>query len=309
MNKIVQMPFGSRAYGTNIETSDYDTKAIYIPSAKDLLLCKGQKTLNYKVEGNDFEAIPLREFINQAIAGQTYALDMLFCTEVKEKTAEWDFIVQNRSKLLSRNIKPMVGYAKAQAMKYSLKGSRLNAVKDMIYLFTKSNNKDLKLSDLVLSIKVHYLNEFIKFKEIEGPQGKETHLEVVGKYFPLTASVEYVLEKLEIMRDKYGDRAKDVEENKGLDLKALYHAVRVCDEALELLTTGNITFPRPNAQQLLDIRNGLVTFEEISSILDQRNEEIEQALKTTTLPEKADEEFWNNFVFETYSKEVIKHWR
>ena len=54
---------------------------------------------------------------------------------VKEKTAEWDFIVENRSKLLSKNIKPMVGYAKAQAMKYSMKGNRLQAVKDIIAFY------------------------------------------------------------------------------------------------------------------------------------------------------------------------------
>lgn len=306
MKEIVRMQFGSHVYGCNIPTSDTDIKVIYIPTPKELLMTKGEKIVNSHTEELDFEAFPLREFIHDAMNGQTYALDMLFTPpERMYNTSKiWMDIQVNKKRLLSQNVKPMVGYAKAQAMKYSLKGSRLAAVNQMIDLLEKHHDK--KISDLTLIIKVHYLSPYIKFLDIQGPKEMESHLEIIGKYFPLTSSVLYVLDKLRTIKGKYGDRAQEAELNKGLDYKALYHAIRVGDEANELLTTGKITFPRPNAALLLKVRHGQLSFDEISQIIDNNYKQIEESVKHTKLPVKPDKEFWDKFVYNVYLQECKK---
>lgn len=134
MKIVVEMNFGSHVYGTNVPESDYDYKTIFIPNAKDILLQKADKVSNNQDEKTDHEFIPLKKFIYDAISGQTYALDMLFTPKehIKRSSPEWEFIIENRSQLLSKNVKPMVGYARAQALKYSLKDERLKALNNVI---------------------------------------------------------------------------------------------------------------------------------------------------------------------------------
>lgn len=38
MNKILEMKFGSHLYGTNTPNSDLDYKAIYLPTAREIIL-------------------------------------------------------------------------------------------------------------------------------------------------------------------------------------------------------------------------------------------------------------------------------
>jgi hypothetical protein len=43
----------------------------------------------------------------------------------------------------------------------------------------------------------------------------------------------------------------------GYDVKAASHMIRLMYEGIELLTTGQITYPRPEVDVLLEIRKGL----------------------------------------------------
>ena len=45
---------------------------------------------------------------------------------IVEKSPVWDLIIQNREKFYTKNLKAFVGYARRQAAKYGIKGSRLN---------------------------------------------------------------------------------------------------------------------------------------------------------------------------------------
>lgn len=67
-------------------------------------------------------------------------------------------------------------------------------------------------------------------------------------------------------KDEYllrrNDKRRCLEEQFGYDTKYAYHIQRLIEEGKELLTTGTITLPRPNAQELLDIRNGKLTYDE-----------------------------------------------
>jgi hypothetical protein len=47
-----------------------------------------------------------------------------------------------------------------------------------------------------------------------------------------------------------------LEEKQGYDTKYAMHVIRPYGEAKELMEDGRITFPRPNKQELIEIRNG-----------------------------------------------------
>jgi hypothetical protein len=62
------------------------------------------------------------------------------------------------------------------------------------------------------------------------------------------------------------DRA-NLEAKYGYDCKHAAHLFRLIGEGIELLTTGQITFPRPSAEDLLAIRHGKYTYDELMARL------------------------------------------
>ncbi len=49
--------------------------------------------------------------------------------------------------------------------------------------------------------------------------------------------------------------------------KNMMHLYRLLEEGKELLTTGVITFPRPDAEELLAIRRGKYSYDELMNII------------------------------------------
>jgi len=82
-------------------------------------------------------------------------------------------------------------------------------------------------------------------------------------------------------------RAK-LEEKFGLDVKHAMHLIRLITECEELLLTGNITFPRPDAKFLLEIKNGLYTYDELSDYLESFDEKFNDLYEKSTLPHSPD---------------------
>ena len=79
-----------------------------------------------------------------------------------------------------------------------------------------------------------------------------TFVEVLGKKFRSTITVEYFAQKIRDMEAQFGNRSRS--SAKGVDWKALSHAVRVINEVEELLDDGFITFPLKNREYIKSIK-------------------------------------------------------
>lgn len=80
----------------------------------------------------------------------------------------------------------------------------------------------------------------------------------------------------------------------GVDWKALSHAVRITEQVLELCSTGKMTFPRPNADFLRDMKNGKMTLEEATDYLNIQFVKVDDAVANSVLRTRTpelDEEF------------------
>jgi hypothetical protein len=323
VNKIIEVKFGSHLYGTDTPLSDADFKGIYIPTARQIILNKAKHNISVsrpkqEFEKNnkddvDMETFSLQEFLRLLIEGQTVALDMLFSPESFHvfKGEQYDLfktIYQNKDRLLSKGILSFIGYARKQAGKYGIKGSRVRAVKETIQ-FLNGCNSVLLLKDPEIKAELDAFvsrgNEFIQYVQIpDMNQAICTYLEVCGRKFQLTNSVKYSLAILNKIHDEYGHRSKLAEVNDGIDWKALSHAVRVNFEGQELLKTGFITFPCPERQLLLDIKTGKMSYKEVEVIIENGLKNLEEAQKISLLREKPDCEWSDNFLFDVYSNIV-----
>jgi len=82
----------------------------------------------------------------------------------------------------------------------------------------------------------------------------------------------------------------ELEKKYGYDTKFAAHCVRLINEGRELLQTGNIIFPRPDAELLLDIRNGCWSYDELMDNIEDIDVVFDELYKTTTLPKTPDKD-------------------
>lgn len=107
-------------------------------------------------------------------------------------------------------------------------------------------------------------------------------------------------------KGKHGQRP-DLAERLGLayDPKAAMHMIRMMHEGLEFVKTGKITYPRPEVDELLEIRNGKWARDRIITRYLKLEEQLQKAKDTSILPQKTDVREIN----EVLSKAYLKHWK
>jgi predicted nucleotidyltransferase len=98
---------------------------------------------------------------------------------------------------------------------------------------------------------------------------------------------------------KHGQRP-ELAMNFGYDTKAAMHAVRLCGEGIELMTTGKITLPRPNANELIQIRNGRWSLDYLSKTVSGLLYELEDAMTKSPLCSKPDRDIVNATLVKMY---------
>lgn len=79
-----------------------------------------------------------------------------------------------------------------------------------------------------------------------------------------------------------------LEHGKNYDAKNMMHTFRLLDMAEEILGKGKVIVRRPNRAELLRIRNGEYTFDELMTMADAKIRHIEELAETSPLPEEPD---------------------
>ena len=93
----------------------------------------------------------------------------------------------------------------------------------------------------------------------------------------------------------------ETEEQFGFDTKHAMHLVRLLRMGNEILTEGKVLVKRPDAKELLDIRNGKWTYDKLIEYAENMDKVVlEEAYKNTKLPRSVDKEFVNNILINTY---------
>jgi len=304
MDLIVKMKFGSHLYGTNTESSDIDYKGVYLPTREEILLneipkCRsfstGSDTKKNSRDDVDEEIYSLHYFLKLACDGQTVAMDMLHAPEnmLIESSDIWRNIVKEKRRFYTKNLSSFVDYARRQASKYGIKGSRLSAALQVISIL-RTQDPERKLKDVWDELP---RNDHCHDKGFN-PNGLRQY-QVCGKTFQESAAIGYTLPILEKFYDDYGHRAKLAAENKNIDWKAISHALRAAFQTKEILTAGTIIFPLKEAPFLLAVKSGRLDYAgEVAPVLESLMDEVEILIRKSDLPDEVDTRFWKSFICE-----------
>lgn len=312
MKTIVKILFGSHLYGTSTENSDKDYKGIFLPTIDDCVLNRIPKSYSNSSGNNnskntkddiDEEIYSLQYFIKLACEGQTVAIDILHTNDncIIETSDIWKEIVKNRSKFYTNNLSAFIGYARKQASKYGIKGSRLNTCQEVLN-FLKQQNPELKLKEIWEKLPVL---EHIHF--LDDPKHDDIKFyQVCGKKFQSSVKVEYTIPILEKFIEEYGGRAKQAKENKNIDWKACSHALRAAFQVKEILLTNDLVFPLNDAKFILDVKQGKIDYlTEFAPTLERLMDEVEKLSKKSKLPNKVNRKFWDQFIISVYEEKYI----
>jgi hypothetical protein len=325
MKTLVKMQFGSHVYGTNVPTSDHDFKAIHLPDGRDILLQRPQNTINVKTkldvtkkntaEDTDFESFSLQQYLKLLLEGQTVALTMLFTPDrwVIDTSEEWELIRASKPRFLHRGVSAFAGYCRQQANKYGVKGSRVAASRAAMDLFAwliDRHGTQAKLKDFWPEIEALAANPGLSHVQIieDFLRGrlelKVRMLDVCNRKVQEHITVKEAHRIYKHLFEEYGQRALLAEKNEGVDWKAMMHATRVCREAEEFLLTHTISYPRPEAALLLQIRKGELPYRQVAELLEAGLERLEVCQQLSKLPEGPDRAFAEDLVAEFYGRQV-----
>jgi predicted nucleotidyltransferase len=88
----------------------------------------------------------------------------------------------------------------------------------------------------------------------------------------------------------------ELEELHGYDTKYAMHVIRLYGEAKELMENGRIILPRPNRDELIEIRKGKYSLTEIQELGRQLEIEALAAQTSSPLPDRVDREAISNLL-------------
>lgn len=287
--------YGSHVYGLDRLESDIDIKAVCVPKLEELLLGQGTKTHSYKNDklNIEIEVKTISSFLNSAKSCDTNVVDMLHTP--KEfwigGTPEWEELVSYRQCLYSKNMTGLLGYIKTHTHKYSHKIERYEEMKWIVnYLKDCESQEDVTIRYAVNTTGFQLFLDGAKYtKSVElVEKGTQQYLEVCGKKYIYTWSVNQLVEALEKEINRYGQRT-ETGVNSGLDGKSLSHAMRVLYETKEILEQNTVTFPLTNAQEIKDIKIGVNTdLPNILTTIDKLYDECIELMNNSDLPEQTD---------------------
>lgn len=304
---------GSRLYGVATPDSDFDYKAVHLPTKLEILLGKrpnvrsgstGPKNARNSAGDVDVESFELQYYLKLAADMQTIPVEMLFCRDSRgdpnllgQFDPIWGEIRDNTDKILNRNSKPFVGYCKGQAVRYSMRGERLATYEAVVEALEAQLNEFPGTRAPVAEI-IEKLAEIPGVKIVtKEHNGKDVqYLDVFGRQVPETVDSAEALKIYQKPVQEAGERAHGAKNAGGRDNKALYHAIRIADEGISLFRYGFITFPCQNREFLMKIRAGEVDLDEILDVFDEKMEILEGIGEKSPLRAEPDREWIDDIV-------------
>jgi hypothetical protein len=251
---------GSRLYGSNREDSDSDYRGFVLPPTDYLL---GFGTFEIQgVEGADHIVFSMRRFIELVIKGDPHLTELFFVPthQIIRQSQIALQVMSLRDAFVSKRVYARIigfGYSewrKAQGVKLKI-AERPKDEEDIIAWIRDKKKWDKERMDIF----VDWMNE--------------DHERTL---VPSTR--------------KLGAKRKAEFEKFGFGVSSAAHALRLVREVTELMEVGKITFPRPEAPVLRDIRCGKYQLAEVEAMYQDALAKAEAVHAKSELREKPDEQ-------------------
>lgn len=330
--------YGSRAYGLNTETSDYDFKAFCIPPIEYWLgFSKSFEQAETHVP-LDCSNFGIQKFFNLASLGNPSILEILFtdpdCHVIVHPVVRK--ILENRDRFLSTKVRwSFSGYARSQLNRilshrvwlqnppkapptraeFNLPAAMpmtKNYTDEIIAEIDKRTDgwaPDLSGFDKAqieyLKTKINYLIADMvgnKDKQFEAAARSmslpEETIEIIRNEKKFRQAKEHYNQYLSWKENRNPERAA-MEARFGYDGKHASHVIRLFLMCEEILTKGVVSVKRPDRDFILSIRKGAWTYEQLIEWADSMDGKMDELYRTSKLPKTPDKAYLDNLLIST----------
>lgn len=270
---IFESVAGSRLYGTSRPDSDYDYRGVGIPHFITVFGTHNFEQLEQKAP-DDRVIYSLAKFFQLALKANPNILEMLFVPREHwiKATPIWEKVVENRRLFVSKKVRyTFLGYAYSQLNRIKVHKKWIDNPP------TKPDRKEMGLS-LESKIRPDILEAL-----------RTIPATVLGDELSQAVRAEVEYQTAKKAWDDYhrwveqrNPARAELESKYGYDTKHAMHLIRLVRMGKEILETGELHVDRRDidAQELLSIRNGAMTYDEVISYAEQIEEEIKELYAT-----------------------------
>ncbi|MCX6216844.1 nucleotidyltransferase domain-containing protein [Spirosoma sp.] len=317
---------GSRAYGTDLPSSDTDIRGVFILPQADLYGLRYVEQVNDAK--NDVIFYELRRFVELLAKNNPNILELLCAPAdcVLQKNPLFDRL--QVSDFLSKRCRDtFAGYAASQIKKArGLNKKIVNPLpkerKSLLHFcYVVVGQKSIPVPDWLSAhnrraeqcglVSVPHARDMYALYYDEtaslGFQGLISHEDATAVSLSSVPVDQESIALLYVNHDGYSSYCKDyreywdwvdkrntaryentVEHGKNYDTKNMMHTFRLLDMALEILQTGQVIVRRPNREELLSIRSGTFDYDELLAQAEEKLHQIDVAAQASLLPEHPD---------------------
>jgi len=163
--------------------------------------------------------------------------------------------------------------------------------------------------------KVHYdEHQFYGFKGIVSENGNDIKHSEIPKgfkvegflYFNINGYSTYCREYKEYWEwvskrnpHRYND---NISHNQNYDGKNMMHCLRMLDMAIEIAEGKGVNLLRPNREWLLSVRKGMISYDEIISLIEEKNNRMNEAFTVSDLPDEVDPNMVHDIILQIRNK-------
>jgi predicted nucleotidyltransferase len=302
-NLVVSHYSGSLAYGTNLPTSDIDIRGIFVAD-KEYYFSPWASCNELTIKGQDTKFYEIQKYLSLLVDQNPNIVESLWVDSysVIKSSAAYEYLRENREKLLSSKCKfTYSGYAYEQLKRIKGHKKWINNPKEvkpkqieytsLVYAtgesdlcnisFHRINGNVLGCYEAEAGAASHFNDDYSLNILKEKPKGKLKYIINFNK-----EQYDHDLNDYNNYwewKNKRNKTRNELEEKFGYDTKHGMHLIRLLRTAKEILSEGVVKVKRPDYLDLLEIRNGKYSYDEIIALASDYENEVDQLYKTTSL--------------------------
>lgn len=284
---IFETRSGSRAYGLAREGSDEDLRGVIVGPARWYFGFRGgPEQLELSA---DHVWIELRKYVRLSAQGNPTLLEMLFTEEADHRrvTTQGRMLLDARDSFLSRRVEGSFGgYALAQ-----LKRIRTHRRWLLAPPTKEPQRADFGLPDraTIPRDQLGAIEALEERNDLDTAALSPNFLDAISREKRYRAARREWEQHRSWQRERNPKRAA-LEAAHGYDTKHAMHLVRLMRMGVEILETARVVVRRPDRDELLAIRDGAWSYDELESRCETLRAQLAAAALRTQLPEAPDED-------------------
>jgi predicted nucleotidyltransferase len=282
---------GSHMYGTSTPTSDIDKRGVCVPP-RNVVMGFARNFDQQEFPGEDTTVFALTKFMKLAADCNPNIIELIFAPKecIQHIHPTWERLLTRKQDFLSGEaFHTFTGYAVSQL-------KRIRTHRDWLLKppTHKPTREEYGLEETGTGIR-----DLVKGTDASKISGELVDLLERERHYKaaMTTWGQY-----ETWKKERNQTRSALEADFGYDTKHAGHLVRLLRMGKEILTQGTLTVRRPDAEELLAIRRGKWTYDQLMANVDPLKAELETIYQAGSypLPKKANKEALSDFCVELH---------